>query len=183
MKKVLAFLFVLLSTTYYSYSQTYPEESMSIGFQVTQGEFGYGPILNYAVNKDLHIGTQIGLFFDSGYEQKIQNGTQSVIDGNSFFYLAPYAKYFFKNMKNFRPFVQGQYVIFTIQDYLNATTFNKSTTARSDGNAFWINVGGTWYPFNNVGINAGMRFLDYNLDKSWMKIGLGNPFIGIEWYI
>jgi len=179
MKKVLAILFVLLSTTYYSYSQTYPEESMSIGFQVTQGEFGYGPILNYAVNKDLHIGTQIGLYFDSGYENK---GGFEVIKSNFFFYLAPYAKYYFKNMKNFRPFVQGQFAIFTIQDYLNSTPIT-SSTGRSDGNAFWINVGGTWYPFNNVGINAGMRFLDYNLDKSWMKIGLGNPFIGIEWYI
>lgn len=179
MKTLLATLLVLLSTTYLSYSQSYPEEAVSIGFQVTQGEFGYGPILNYAVNKDIHFGTQIGLYYDSGYENK---GGFDVIKSNFFFYLAPYVKYYFQNMKNFRPFVQGQFAIYTIQDFINGSPVS-SPTGRYDGNSFWINVGGTWFPFNNVGINAGMRFFDFNLDKSWMRVGLGNPFIGIEWYI
>jgi len=179
MKKLLILLAILPFMVNTSFSQSYPEEAMSIGFQVTQGEYGYGPIVNYAISKDLHIGTQIGLYYDTGYENK---GGIEVLKSNFFFYLAPYAKYYFKNIKNFRPFIQGQFAIFTVEDKVNGSPVS-STTGRYDGNSLWINVGGTWYPFNNVGINAGMRFLDFNLDKSWMRAGLGNPFIGIEWYI
>ena len=180
MKKLLILLAILPFMVNTSFSQSYPEESMSIGFQVTQGEFGYGPIVNYAMTKDLHIGSQIGLYYDTGFDNK--SGIEA-LGSNFFFYFAPYAKYYFKNMKNFRPFVQGQFGIFTVEDKVNGTPVTSSSTGRYDGVSVWINVGGTWYPFNNVGINAGMRFLDFNTDKSWMRVGLGNPFIGVEWYI
>ena len=179
MKKLIGFLAVLFLTTYIASSQAFPEKAASIGFQLTQGEYGYGPVLNYAVNTDMHIGTQLGLYYDTGYQNK---GGFDVIKSNFFFYLAPYVKYYFQNIKNFRPFVQGQLAIYTIQDYINGTA-HSSSTGNYSGSSLWINVGGTWFPFNNLGVNAGIRFVDYNFDYSWMKIGLGNPFIGIDWYL
>lgn len=179
MKNIFAVLVLLFSTTYFAQSQAFPEKAASIGFQITQGEFGYGPVLNYAASSNLHIGTQLGLYYDNGY----QNNNVDVIKSNFFFYLAPYAKYYFSNIKNFRPFIQGQIAIFTIQDYLNATPQSQGSTNNSSGNALWINVGGSWFPFNNLGVNAGIRFIDFNFDHSWLKMGLGNPFIGIDWYL
>ncbi len=180
MKKILVFFALLPIMVTSSFSQSYPEESFSIGFQVTQGEFGYGPVLNYALKSDLHIGMQLGLYYDTGYE----NNTVEILANNFFFYFAPYARYYFENIKNLRPFVQAQYAIYTVESKVNGTPIpEKVTSARYHGNNLWINVGASWFPFNNLGLNAGIRFIDYNVDRSWLRAGLGNPFIGIDWYI
>ncbi len=180
MKNLLVLVALLPIMVIGLFSQSYPEKTMSIGFQVTQGEFAYGPNINYAYNQNIHVGMQLGLYYDTGYK----NNSIDVIKSNFFFYFAPYVRYYLQNIKNFRPFVQGQFGIYTVESKVNSTPVpQNSPTARYDGNNIWINVGGSWFPFNNLSVNAGMRFIDYNLEKSWIRAGLGNPFIGIDWYI
>jgi len=148
-----------------------------VGF-VVGGEGYFGLTGVYVINSDLHLGVNLGFYYDNNGDFK--NGSS-----NTNFVFAPYARMFLKPIKSFRPFIEAQFSILNGKknemNTQNASQIDKIPLNRT---AIHIAVGGQWFPITTVGIYGGFDFFQYILDPvSNFKIGLQQPFIGIEWYV
>lgn len=46
-----------------------------------------------------------------------------------------------------------------------------------------ISFGGEWFPYSSVGVFAGFRFFSFDFDPSRFVVGVGQPYIGVEWFL
>ncbi len=153
----------------------FPKERIGLGIHVT-GSQSFGGVIAYAINTNVHIGTQIGFKYDGGSDLE---------DAETYFLFAPYARYFFDNILSFRPFIQGSFYVVTRPEMKkgegsSATTFKKIAVSTE---SLVISVGGQWFPYKSVGILGGFRVLSYTISPSRFQGGLMEPFVGIEWFL
>jgi len=132
-----------------------PNESLAIGV-VADG--GFGPFINYALNKDIHIGGQLGAFFDSEAE-----GLN--------WQIAVHMRAFLLRIQNMNVFASAKFSVLGYADSDDSPT------------NLGVNIGGMWYPFENLGLFAGINVFAFDLQESAIGIGLGSPFIGMEFYL
>ena len=173
-------LMILVSVTFAQSKKLVPEGDVSLGVEMNttnnnqnrgQGP-AFGPVINYAIDKDFHIGTRLGFAYVGEYKPSASGKTQEPYSKYSF---APYGRYFFENIRNMRPFIKGE---LEIASDINSITKKISSTTNLN-----FSAGGAWYPFNNVGVYGGVRFFNYNIDDSIWMLGIGEPYLGIEWYL
>lgn len=185
MKKILILVALLFSSNLVLAQGNLPVDDFSVGTEIIAGQNSYGVIGNYALKQNMHIGLQLGMFYDGGYEGS--NGQTA--DGSTLIYLGGYFKYYFQNIRNMMPFVRVGAQIVT-EENRNVTLSRASPGPSgavvgrfSDHTDFYIAAGGTWFPFNNLAIHTGVRFFEFNTSISNIKVGLGNPFIGVDFYL
>lgn len=152
-----------------------PNESFGLGIQL-QNPQEIGVVGSYAFTPDLHIGTQIGFSYDTGYDL----GNNFKYDGGLNFNFAPFVKYFFENTNNFKPFVMAGATISSTSIMVSVSGVPVST--KDDKVNIHVTAGGQWFPYKTVGVYAGFRFLDMDTDNSQMFIGVGKPILGIDWW-
>lgn len=153
---VLVAAFTVLGTSIASAQS--PSEQLGVGASI--GWFGSGGHVVYALDSNLHVGTQFGLLIND--------------DGDMDFTFAPYGKYFISGLKTFRPFVIGQF-------YISSTT-EKLETVSSTGIRF--GGGAEYFIGNNLGIFAQIAVfeLPFSPSDAKMSFGILTPAIGIEWF-
>jgi len=173
-------LMILVSVTFAQSKKIVPEGDVSLGIEMNttnnnqlrgQGP-AFGPVINYAIDKDFHIGTRLGFAYVGEYKPQDNSEAEKSYTKFSF---APYGRYFFKNIRNMRPFIKGELEI--------ASDINGETKKVEGTTNLNFSAGGAWYPFNNVGVYGGVRFFNYNIDDGFMMLGIGEPYLGIEWYL
>ena len=91
--------------------------------------------------------------------------------GGADWLIAVYARAFLLRIQNMNVFASGK---FSVRGYSYS---DDSPTDIS------LNVGGMWYPFENLGAFAGVKLLHFDINNSILGIGIGAPFIGIEYYL
>lgn len=133
-----------------------PNESVALGAIVGDDS---GAFLNYAMTRDFHLGAQVGMFYNT------------VGDGGADWLIAVYARAFLLRIQNMNVFASGK---FSVRGF--AGSDDSPTDLRA-------NVGGMWYPFENLGVFAGVNVLYFDINESDFGIGIGAPFIGIEYYL
>lgn len=153
-------------------SSKVPVENIGIGASIGSVG-GLGGSFAYALQENLHVGSYFGLDFITG------DG-----DSQSFLLFAPYAKlYVFEPIRNFRPFAMAQFV-FETRSMPHTDTYTGEIKYKSESNsALCINFGGQWFPYSSVGVYAGVRFIGFNFDPTEFSIGIGDTFLGIEWFL
>ena len=165
MRKFIPFILIILSTTslFAQNTSRVPVEEVSLGFEMNGGPAKYGPVINYAYSTNLHLGAQIGLEYNSE------------ADPSTLSAFRVYGQYYLSNIRNMRPFIRGNFII-----------ADKGALGKAVGFGFTgltVEVGGAWFPFNNLGIYGGINFLSFNADNSAFGAGLGAPFMGIQFYL
>lgn len=124
-----------------------------LGAGINYGWFGSGGQVQYAINHDLHVGTQFGL---------------TISDGTSITF-APYAKYFLGG-STVRPFVIGQFAI------SSRSAGNTSTTGINLGGGaqYWIS--------DKFGVYGQLSVLELPISPSGQDVSFGllTPAIGLE---
>ena len=135
-----------------------PKSGLGVGVNIGQG-FGGGQI-QYAINHDLHVGTQFGL---------------RIADGLNLTF-APYGKYFLTGT-TFRPYAIGQFVIASIsaKDATGSTKQTSTTGINLGGGAqYWIS--------EKVGVYGQISVLEFPISPSGQDIAFGilTPSIGLE---
>jgi len=177
--KYIITLFVLLLIPFLSSAQDskFPSEEMSLGFMVQSGSESFGILAGYAFTPDLQVGLGLGAAFDTGDDKETQS-----FDGGLSLYLEPYARMYFEPSRNFRPFIMGSVAISSVPTLIAGTGL-ASKTVNEDKTKIYISVGGEWYPYKSVAVGGGIRFFNFITDESRMIIGLGSPFLMINWFL
>ncbi len=181
---ILLLSMLMFSSSFAQSKKIVPENDFSIGIEMNTADLNhtrkisaaFGPTINYAIDKDFHVGTRLGFAFISGYEK---SATNSDVDGYTKFTFAPYGRYFFKSIRNMRPFIKGEFEL--TSDLLSSGSTGETKTESTTN--LNLSAGGAWYPFNNVGVYAGVRFFNFNIDDKFWMAGIGNTYLGIEWYL
>ncbi len=153
----------------------FPKERIGLGIHVA-GDNSYGGIIAYAINANVHIGTQFGFKYDGGTDTEA---------AGTYFLFAPYARFFFDNILSFRPFIQGSFYVITRPEMKkgegsSATTWRKQAVSTE---SLVISVGGQWFPYKSVGVLGGFRVISFTIEPSRFQGGLMEPFVGIEWFL
>ncbi len=152
-----------------------PNQDFGLGIQKNEyNDIGF--VVTYAFTPSIHIGTQFGLVYDSGYEM----GSLKY-DGGLNFNFSPFVKYFLENEGNLRPFVMGGFNITSTSeaDFSNPLQAKTRTVNREQ---FYVTVGGNWFPYKSIGVYGGFKFFEFNTDNSQIYAGFGRPTIGIDWW-
>ena len=128
-----------------------PKSGLGVG--INHGWFGSGGQVQYAINHDLHVGTQFGF--------RISDGTDITF--------APYAKYFLAGT-TVRPYAIGQFAI------SSRSAGNTSTTGINLGGGaqYWIS--------DKFGVYGQLSVLELPISPSVQDISFGllTPSIGLE---
>lgn len=170
---ILAFAFITVSAL----SQDdkgikFPEKKMAIGAVV--GQQSNGGTFSFALSQQFHLGAAVGFVWDSNTEN---------LDAQTYFVFAPYGRYFLTTMKHFNFFGQLNFNVVS-QSVSYWDQFAGETKTRTESNqSFSIYFGGEWFPYSSIGVIGGIKFIDFHLDPSRFIVGIGQPFVGIEWWL
>jgi hypothetical protein len=178
--KLIALFFVAFLFTFAAYSQDeakkVPYDQFGAGVLlandfVNRGATSYGGTLAYALDPDMHIGTQLAFIFDSGEDNSV-----------TYFLIAPYFKYFFTPIKSFRPFAQFCFQVQSIPNRVQDTKTYKWSDGTKTSTSIAISGGAEWFPYKSVGVYAGIQAINLYFSPTRYIIGTGNAFMGIEWF-
>jgi len=155
-----------------------PFESTAIGAKVDAGVYGFGPFINYALNRNWHIGAQLGFYYDSGSDLANRKAA-------TFWQLSPFVRAFLLRIQNINIYAGGSFTLLNAPR--SGAGWNQSVGSDRDADEqstiIGLEIGGMWYPFENLGVFSGIKFFEYNIDNSQLRLGLGMPFIGMEYYL
>ncbi len=175
-KSLLGIFAILMISSAALYSQDkVAEEQLGFGVEVgTSNWFGGHGV--YALNQDMHLGVNLGFMFDGGTD--LEPSTTNLL-------FAPYFRYFLPKLaKSLKPFGEATFLINTGSEYeVNPNDPNTKTTHSFTETALRISVGAYWFPYSSVGIYGGFRFLNLGLDPMRIKVGIGQAFMGIDWWM
>ncbi|MGB9770738.1 MAG: hypothetical protein ACPLX7_02030 [Candidatus Kapaibacteriota bacterium] len=179
MKKLFAFFVMIFFLSLVSlYSQEarvkVPSQIWGVGVQLETSDI-FGGTLAYALDPDMHIGLNFGLLFDGGSE-----GSGS----STYLTFGPYFKYFLPQMRmrSFYPFIKAQFLVSTESvSYKDPFTQKTKRTTNTETKLLGV-FGSEWFPISSLGIYGGIRVIELNLDPLQIKLGVGYPMIGIEWF-
>ena len=169
---LILFLFLGLST-YAQKKTTDLSGKGGIGAQVgadaSLGAHGF-----YYFSNQMAIGGHFGFMFDGGTGE---GSTTSL-------FFAPYFNYYITHLTN-KLWFYGQ-AVFAIStgSYMeydpNRAEYVKYTNTST---ALNINAGLEWRVTKLTSIYGGVRFINFILDPSQFRIGVGEPFVGFNWII
>lgn len=149
-----------------------PNQDFGLGIQKNEyNDIGF--VLTYAFTPSLHIGTQFGLVYDTGYEN---------FDGGLNFNFSPFVKYFLESQGNLRPFVMGGFNVTSTTTEGLTDASGKIKTITENREQFYVTVGGNWFPYKSIGVYGGFKFFEFNTDNSQIYAGFGRPTVGIDWW-
>ena len=164
----------------------------SIGLGITAGASSIGgPLLGghvvFSVQKNLHIGTQIGLSMESS----ANTPGRQVRTTNTSLLIAPYTKLFFPLQSALSPFLIGglefekrgnSYSVVGSEDDFGVYYGNGQTgsTIRS---SLYIGAGAEYFASRSLGIYGYFGLLEIDLGSGERRLGLLGPRIGIEWFL
>ncbi len=151
-----------------------PNQSWGIGAELQTSDI-FGGTLAYAINPDMHIGLNFGFIFDGGSE-----GSGS----STYLSFGPYFKFFLPEMRirSFYPFIKAQFLVST-ESVSYKDPFTQTTKRRTETETKLIGYfGSEWFPISSLGIYGGIRAIELNLDPFSIRLGIGYPTIGIEWF-
>ena len=154
-----------------------PEDQWGLGVEAgssgimseSSPNFGINGV--FAINKDYHLGANIGFYVDGGSGKTM----------NSFFMFAPYIKYFMMNIKNFNVFAKAQFSLLTTPRKVVSNFGGEEFTAKTN-TAFALGGGAEWFPYRSVGVYGGINIIQVNFDPTRVLGGLANTYVGIEWF-
>lgn len=180
MKQIFAvFVFAFLLGSSFSFGQESkprtPNQNWGVGVELQTQDI-FGGTLAYAINPDMHIGLNFGLLFDGGSE-----GSGS----STFLTFGPYFKYFLSEMRmrSFYPFIKAQFLVSTESiSYKDPYTQKTKRTTNTETKLIGF-FGSEWFPVSSLGIYGGIRVIELNIDPIQIKLGVGYPTIGIEWFL
>ena len=125
-------------------------------------------------SNQMAIGGHFGFMFDGG----TGNGSTTSL------FFAPYFNYYITHFTNKLWFFgQALFAINTgsYMDYdANRAEYVKNTNTST---AFNINAGLEWRVTSLTSLYGGVRFINFILDPSQFRVGVGEPFIGFNWII
>lgn len=136
-----------------------PFEKIGLGVKV--GNSGYGGNFAYAIQKNFHIGTGLGLSFTTGDA------------GGTSLFINPFFRYLFENEGNLFPFAEFN---FAFSEYPIATFSTSSSSAN-------IELGGMWFPLPSVSVGASINVLSFDIDSSNLGFGIGQASMMINWWM
>jgi hypothetical protein len=151
-------LVALVSSAAVTASAQGPASAFGVGASV--GWFGNGGHLVYAVQSNLHLGTQFGL---------------RVSDGNTDLTFAPYGKYLFTSSSGLSPYILGQF-------YVSSQSANGSSTS-STGLTFGGGI--EYFVSKHFGVFGQINVLDlpFSPEGSKAAFGILSPAIGVEFFL
>lgn len=148
---------------------------LTVGYERDSQNPIYGVEAIYAIAPNMHAGATIGLFFDGGLKE---TATQAGEDSKTYLYFAPYFKYMFTRINYFTPFIQGSFVVSSTPKLVGTgvnTEVKTNTSAK-------IAAGGEWFPYKQLGVQAGIQLLWVDFDPFRIIGGVGPVYMGIEWF-
>ena len=148
-----------------------PNRQFGAGVWVN-GSNNYGAMIAYALSPNLHLGAGVALAYDTGYDDA-GDGLPDV-DGGTILVLNPFVRYYFSNIGNFFPFINGNLAISSVPSVVSSIYQD-----RTDLN---VDLGGSWFPYNTLSVSGGIRFVNFNIDNSQAIIGIGQPFMCLEFW-
>ncbi len=181
MKKCVSIVaFILFLSSLASFSQEtklkMPFESFGVGVELQSPDILYGGTLSYAMNYDVHLGVNFGLYFDGGAQ-----GSGS----STFLNFGPYVKYFLSSIrvKSFFPYLKGQFLVSTISIPTYDVFAQKWNRLTETHTKFVVFFGSEWFPLSSMGIYGGVKGFELQLDPVRFLIGTMNVTLGIEWFL
>lgn len=134
-----------------------------LGFGVNTGLHNLGGQVQYAINHDLHVGTQVGF--------RISDGTDITF--------APYAKYFLGGSQ-VRPYAIGQFAISS-----TAAATSSATASNTSETGITLGGGAQYWISEKFGVYGQIAVLNLPFSPKEKKIGFGilTPSIGLELFL
>lgn len=157
------------------------QQNLGVGFSLrgtplVSGDLLLGGHLFFTVTPEIHIGSQIGFVYDGG---------TNILAAATYLVFAPYMKYYLDRIKFLTPFAMVLFNVSSVPERRFNQITGKEEVKTATNTSLQIQLGGQWYPTKskNIAVFGGMQFFQYNIDPSRIVVGLGNPFLGIEWII
>lgn len=152
----------------------------SLGNGLTSGSPGlFGATVSYAISPAFHIGTGVGV----GVQTFV--GEKDSADAVTQYLFSPYARLLFMGNESFKPLVQAQFLLGSLQ---TDQSFSKMTFA----------IGAEHFANRNFGVYGMVRLVDFDITVPKIKnaageeVEIGNskqanfgfmaPTIGVEWF-
>lgn len=154
-----------------------PKDKVGLGVKVNN--MNIGGSFAYALQPNFHIGAGVGFSYITGYE--VSEGVD--IDGGVQMMLSPYFRYIFENIGNLFPYGELNFTFSEIPSAANAAMVDAGTQKSASKSYVNIELGGMWFPFPSVSIRGGVNLINFDIDTSQLGIGIGYPFIGIDWWL
>lgn len=158
------------------------QQNLGLGFSMrgtplVAGDLLLGGHIFFTVTPEIHIGSQVGFVYDGG---------TNILAAATYLVFSPYMKYYLDRIKSLTPFGMIQFNVSSVPERRFNQITGKEEVKTATNTSLQILVGGQWYPnpkTRSVAIFGGMQFFQYNIDPSRIVVGLGNPFLGIEWIL
>lgn len=190
MKILKLFFLGLIFTLFISSSNLFAQDEEGLSFQqnlglgfslrgtpLVSGDLLLGGHIFFTVTPNIHIGSQVGFVYDGG---------TNILAAATYLVFAPYMKYYLDRIKSLTPFAMVLFNVSSVPERRFNQITGKEEVKTATNTSLQIQLGGQWYPNPNkktVAIFGGMQFFQYNIDPSRIVVGLGNPFLGIEWIL
>jgi len=132
-----------------------PDRQMGLG--ITAGSGNIGGHFAYALNPGFHIGSALGLVLESSNGKSFNSVS-----------IAPYGKFILSGMKDMKPYFYGAFQI--------------ASGGGSTRTGLQLGAGAEYFASRNVGVFGHIAVINVGFDPSITQIGLGNAYVGIEWF-
>ena len=143
---------------------------IQVGGEATMGGHGF-----FYFDNQMLIGTHFGFTFDAGTDK--EPSTTSIL-------FAPYFNYYFMRLTNtLWLFGQACFQINTGSHSEYDPNRAEYVATTSTSTALNVNTGAEWRITKSTSIFGGFKFLHFNLDPSRFIVGLGGPFLGVNWVV
>lgn len=168
-------------------------DNIGVGFSLFAGGGTAGDPLNFGatvakvLDRDMHAGANVGLTLSQGGKD---------ISIAMSLRISPYIKYFFDTKRSLRPYGIGG-LSFTSKFVIPPGELKSNLILHS---SLFLGCGAEWFPYSSVGVYGGLKVLDIKVIDSKLSnennhynpgepippsiiFGLGETFIGIEWFL
>lgn len=181
-KIIISFVFaILMASTVVLQAQDekkspLPKEKVGLGAKVDRQNIGGS--FAYSIQENVHIGAGLGISYITGFTQ---NGVKT--DGGVQLLINPFFRYIFENVGNMFPYAELNFSFSEIPNAANVAMVGAGEQASASKSKVNIELGGMWFPFPSVSIRGGINVINFDIDTSQLGLGIGYPFIGIDWWM
>jgi hypothetical protein len=142
-----------------------PDRMVGLGV-ITGGSTGAIEVA-YAISPGMHLGVGLGIALIS---QSVNGGSSTSSNNLTF---APFGRFILKGSKDFKPFLHGQFVVFT----------GKAGASSVTDTGLELGGGGMYFPTSNVQIFGQINVVTVGFgDNSGTAIGIHSGRVGACWW-
>ncbi len=158
---------------------------VGFGFTAGAGSLGgelVGGHLLFSVERNIHVGAQIGLSLTNQSGNSARRATRPVFNWS----FSPYTKVFLPVRGSINPFFIGQLVVqksglaYEIPDEEFGVSYDFESTS-SISTSLYFGGGAEYFVSKSFGLFGYVGLLDIDLDNGSRQIGILGPRVGIEW--